>query len=109
MSLRDTLIRTREYLTDPAHWTQGEMFRDERRLSTRAHKATCACLVGAVSLATDGRGTEPRRAHYQDCVDFLDDLAGMPVIVWNDLAITTHSRVLALLDEAIAKCPTPTT
>jgi len=95
--MTDTLKRTREYLTDPKHWTKGELFRDANGNPCFRTEASCACLVGATVLV-DPLDAAGRRDAYELLDSLLDD---MPLVVFNDLETTTHADVLALLDKAI--------
>jgi hypothetical protein len=52
--LADLLVRARERITDPAHWTQGVSARDKNGVDTIPDfsAAVCWCAIGALSAET---------------------------------------------------------
>ena len=94
----EILRDTRELLTEPHAWTQGEFARDRhyRTVPFRSRFAVCWCLTGAVSASCSGsnwvfQAIEAANPHIESLTD------------WNDSPDRKHEEVLAALDRTIKK------
>lgn len=102
MSVQSILTKARELISDPAHWTQGEMARNSRGKQEAACSGAAVkwCALGAIIRMADEPLVEKRTiialtrllrgsiANYGSIADYNDT--------------HSHSEVLALLDAAIA-------
>lgn len=100
--LRDTLVRTRELLSDPSHWTKDAYARDEHgdTLLHTSRRAVCWCLSGAVRIQPTYSGTE---MHFLRRIVAEKHPGFGNVPAFNDSPSTTHAMVLELLDYAIER------
>ncbi len=94
----DTLVKAREWLSDPAHWCQGHLILDANGIDCGMTEAPAAsCAWGAINLAkgcTSGSSSEEYA--------LLESLCGHERLQYfNDADATTHADVLALYDRAI--------
>lgn len=94
---RDILVKARELIADPAHWTKGEFGRDAHGNGIvpwlEGRKPVCYCSLGAILTVGDS-GDEAARVlekHMRDSITRF-----------NDDPKTTHADVLAAFDRAIA-------
>lgn len=111
MNIKEHLTKARELLSDPAKWTRGAMAKDAcgKLADVTGPNATCFCLQGALCrVAPIGHSAThvylaQRLAKRNKGYDGdLNDIAA-----FNDHYAMGHADVLAVLDEAIAQCPTP--
>ncbi|WP_037500667.1 DUF6197 family protein [Sphingomonas jaspsi] len=106
----DLLIRVREILADPEHWTKDSFARDDNGyfIDPTEPVARCFCLDGALiraahELHPEVNTSNPYRfGEYRDAADRLSNFAGRNHLQFNDDPETTHADVLALIDKAIA-------
>jgi hypothetical protein len=113
------LVRARELIADPEHWTQDEYATDNtgRAVSPFDTDAYCFCTLGAIDRAVYEQlgGTIPRNTKGLDdtarvenhplakaAITKLQDLLGGRFVSdFNDEH--EHPEILALLDKAIAQ------
>lgn len=99
---KTVLTDAREFLSDPKRWTKGSLFRTRKGEAVTRPLAACACLTGALLIATDGTATSERREAFDASVKLVEGLLnGAPISVFNDDPDTTHADILAVLDKAI--------
>lgn len=104
LSLRERLIAARARIAPPEHWTKGVFARTKEGVLTypASPEAACWCLVGTLR-ANVGQfsycndilpvgDVVRKKTNFNNCAEF------------NDHKDTTHAMVLAVLDEAIARC-----
>lgn len=116
MSTLKILQGVREYLNDPAHWTQGVAYRDEKGLAIdEPLDAAQCCLVGAsrrVRLLQEGGSSwmtsqserEADRQLARAVLELYPDVYSRStthVSAFNDDPVTEHRDVLAVIDKAI--------
>jgi hypothetical protein len=114
------LIRARELIADPEHWTQHEHAQSNAGapVSPFDPDAYCFCIDGALLRATAERRGELEELQSTADLDAIDEIARVPEyalaystlnnflpgrvspISFNDEH--THADVLALLDKALA-------
>jgi hypothetical protein len=114
--MHDILIRARELIADPAHWTQHYYTGDG---PIDAPETKCFCLVGAVDRAViEKRGWLDRFSDDNFAIAAVEDSSeGAAAIKHLQAQLTdfvlvsdfndshTHAEVLQLLDRAIEKAP----
>lgn len=95
---RDILVRGRQLIEDPRHWTKGRFARyaDGQEAFYASPEATCWCSLGAVFKAA----WEFQESRYDAHSALQSCLGGkMTVGQFNDRS--THAEVLGLFDRAI--------
>lgn len=106
--MKDQLTAARARIADPAHWIKGSfaMTAAGRTIGPACPNAICWCLVG--TLRADDNDPE---ILFTETVKFVTEIIkerfsdryhNAPA--FNDHKDTTHAMVLAVLDEAIARC-----
>lgn len=105
-SLREDLRKLRKYLSKSSNWTKHAAYRDKEGKPTRRTEATCACLLGAIAIVSDGRGRPENNDRFNGMYDVLaairpEGYVSLPA--FNDDPATKHEDVLDLLDKAIEK------
>ena len=99
----DTLVKAREWLSDPAHWTKRRAWRDRCGVATEhRHQVGSTCAIGAVTLFFDA-GEDIRIS--VESAFWLDSFVPeqFPAVPeFNDHKNTKHADVLAMYDRAIA-------
>ncbi len=102
---KDILSRAREILTPPEAWTQGASGRDAEGYACNVHlpRACSFCLMGAVAKAQgELKGSvEAGAGAYQT----LNRVVGREerLDLFNDDPQRTHSEILEVFDDAIAR------
>lgn len=101
MTSTEILIKARELIADPAHWTQGELARNDVGAYRHplALEAVCFCSIGALERAANGEYDD---AYYQARARLRGTL-NRCIASFNDTH--THAQVLAKFDEAINHAP----
>ena len=95
--MTQALIKARELLADPTHWTKQTNAKDAHgnQVCVRDPKASCWCSLGALDYA--GAEFEDTELVYAA----LPGWAENSIAEFNDADTTTHADVLALFDRAI--------
>lgn len=100
----DALVKAREWLEQPGHWTKRRAWRDRTGMATsNTALVGSTCALGAVSFQLYQHGGIVPGV-YSDAAELLENACGAGACVpdFNDRATTTHADVLALFDRAIA-------
>lgn len=102
--IKETLIRARELVSTPEHWTKGSQAidTDGSAIAWNEDKATCFCMMGAINRAA----WELNSDGAYDAMDHIETITCTPLPRFNDNRYTTHEDVLKAFDQAIAKCST---
>lgn len=106
MDSKEILIKIRELLADPKHWTKGSYARVKKggeSTSYDVENATCWCLMGALNKVVNGvydSSTIKAKNLLQSClpIKYLEQL-----IEFNDNKNTKHAQIIKALDCAIEK------
>ena len=95
--MTQALIKARELLADPTHWTKQTNAKDAdgNQVCAGDPKASCWCSLGALAYA--GAEFEDNERVYAA----LPDWAENSIAEFNDADRTSHADVLALFDRAI--------
>lgn len=95
-SVKETLERVRELLSDRKRWTKGTYARtgNNRDVDVFDPKAAKFCILGAIRRVN---GT-----YTQEAADAFDSLTDDDPAGFNDKRGTTHTDLLAVIDKAIA-------
>lgn len=97
MTPAEILRRARDRIATPERWTQGAYRRDANGKKCNPDEAVCWCSVGAITSICNIRKREDWAP-----VDFLGEVVGDRIGVWNDAPNRTHAEVLDAFDRAIA-------
>ena len=94
MTPQEILLKAADILTPRGAWTQHVFAADKkgRTVSVKSPKATCFCLVGAVSKATGDNPEETAKALA------LIDIPS--IYLWNDAPSRRKAQVIARLRKA---------
>lgn len=102
------LVSARKLLSDPAHWTRGDLAHDAAgdSIDPRSEDAVCWCVMGAVQKFSLGAGYQGDALSLVYSVvggisEFYDELNAVPE--FNDSPATTHTDILRVLDAAIER------
>lgn len=106
---KDVLIKAKQILATPAHWTRGSFARDVRNkpVASQSVQACQFCTIGALRRATlELAGPTPAGMELASKASGLLQ-SSLPkgvygVETFNDSLKTTHKDVLKLFDKAIA-------
>ncbi|APH74148.1 DUF6197 family protein [Aquibium oceanicum] len=97
MTPTEILIKARELIADPKHWTQGQLARSNTGsyINPQHPSAVCFCSIGALERAAGGEFNDA----YYEARARLRDTLNRCIASFNDNH--THAQVLAKFDEAI--------
>lgn len=105
-TLKRDLEEVRSWLDKPKRWTQGTMFRDNAGNTVGRRDASCACMIGAIMLATGGRGTVEARERYdaaEEAIRHAIPTKFCSIAMFNDDPETTWTDVILAVDKALGK------
>lgn len=100
MNITETLIKARELISDPKHWTKKALARSEknRPVDVFSKKACAFCMEGAIRKAEDDLWPSPAVKYVSKYTQKKYYKAAYEI---NDAPETTHEDVLKLFDEMI--------
>ena len=109
---KEILIKARALIADPEHWIKEDYIQDINHNSLnytdRGQEAKCFCFIGALIYARNTTDDKVRITELDNLIipHIPKEFKGgcdyyASIVAFNDDPSTTHSDVLAVLDQAI--------
>ena len=105
MKTKEILIKARELIAQPEHWTQYEMARDVdgNPVEWDAREAYSFCSLGAIDRASNWQNDDAVEMAFTKLKLWARENTNCDMITeFNDH--TTHAKVIAAFDEVIQSC-----